>query len=234
MFKLELHCHSRDVSDCATCSAEDEIRIYREAGYSGIVTTNHINRYSFKGLEDAPWEDKVAYFMVGYEKLKAAAGDGFDVLLGCEINLSPLGTLPRELQDSGWTDYVPNDYLVYGVTEDWLLQTGDVRTLSLKALSASAREAGFLIVHAHPFRAGTVMRDPDLFDGYEVYNGGRAQANNDLAEAWSDLRGKIKTSGSDFHHPHDVPTGGILTEERIRDNGTLLRILRSGGYTLVL
>ena len=91
MFKLELHCHSRDVSDCATCSAEDEIRIYREAGYSGIVTTNHINRYSFKGLEDAQWEDKVAYFMAGYEKLKAAAGDGFDVLLGCEINLSPLG-----------------------------------------------------------------------------------------------------------------------------------------------
>ena len=233
MYKLELHCHSRNVSACASCSEEDEIRIYREAGYSGIVSTNHINRYSFVDRRNVSWEEQVACFMEGYANLKAAAGDDFDVLLGCEVNLSPLGTLPRDLQDAGWTDYVPNDYLVYGVTEDWLLKSGDLRRLSLPDLSACVREAGFLIVHAHPFRAGTVMRDPDLFDGYEVYNGGRAQANNDLADAWTDLRGKIKTSGSDFHHAADRPSGGILTEARIRDNETLLRTLRGGNYTLI-
>jgi len=233
MYKLELHCHSGEVSDCATCPAEEEIEIYRRAGYSGIVTTNHINRYTYRRMQDAPWEDKVAFFMAGYEKLKSAAGDDFDVLLGCEINLSPIQALPREFREMGFVDYTPNDYLVYGVTEEWLLKSGDVRCMSLEELSRSVREAGFLLVHAHPFRAGTVMRDPDLFDGYEVYNGGHSVANNDLTDVWTDLRGKIKTSGSDFHHTSDTPSGGILTDLRIRDNETLLRTLRSGEYTLV-
>ena len=234
MFKLELHCHNKEVSACSDCPAEELIRIYREAGYSGIVSTNHINRGTFGNMEDWPWEKKAEHFLAGYEALKTAAGDDFDVLLGCEINLSPVVPLSVELQEQGWSGYIPNDYLIYGVTEEWIRKTGDMRYMSLEALSRSAREAGFLIVHAHPFRSGTVMKDPELFDGYEIYNGNPwHQSNNDLADAWTDLRGKIKTGGSDFHQLSVVPGGGIETEKRIRDNQTLLNVLKSGEYRIL-
>lgn len=234
MYKLELHCHNREVSACSDCPAEKLIEIYRSAGYSGIVSTNHINRGTYQHMEEKSWEEKVDYFMAGFDALRTAAGKGFDVLLGCEINLSPVVPLSRELQEKGWSAYVPNDYLIYGVTEKWLRETGDMRYMPLEELRRRAREAGFLIVHAHPFRVGTVMKHPDLFDGYEVYNGNpRHNSNNDLADAWADLRGKIKTGGTDFHKAEDWPQGGIETKSRIRDNESLLRTLRSGEYQLI-
>lgn len=234
MYKLELHCHSQEVSACSTCPAPQLIDLYRAAGYSGIVSTNHINRGTYKDREDWPWEKKAAHFIAGYEALKRAAGSDFDVLLGCEINLTPVPSLTAEQREQGWQMYVPNDYLVYGVTEDWLLRTGDMRYMTMEELSQSAREAGFLIVHAHPFRCGTHVMDPALYDGYEVYNGNRNHnSHNELANVWADMNGKIKTSGSDFHKPKDEISGGILTRERIRDNETLLRVLRGGDYALL-
>ena len=234
MYKLELHCHSQEVSACSTCPAPQLIQEYREAGYSGIVSTNHINRGTYKAMEDWSWEKKAAHFIAGYEALKKAAGDDFDVLFGCEINLTPVASLTEEQRAQGWQCYVPNDYLIYGVTEDWLIRTGDMRYMTMEELSQSAREAGFLVVHAHPFRCGTHMMNPDLYYGYEVYNGNpRQQSHNELADVWADMNGKIKTSGSDFHKPGDPACGGIVTAERIRDNAALLRVLRSGNYTLL-
>ncbi len=235
MYKLELHCHNREVSVCSNCPAEQLIEIYQKAGYSGLVSTNHINRGTYERLPDWPWEQKAEYFLAGFHALKAAAGGDFDVLLGCEINLSPVEPLPMKWQKQGWRGYIPNDYLIYGVTEEWLIRTGDMRYMPLEELSRIAREAGFLIVHAHPFRTGTVMQDPKLFDGYEVFNGnGWHNSNNDLADALAGMRGKIRTSGSDLHSVGDFPRGGIETEHRIRDNETLLRTLRSGKYHLIL
>lgn len=224
MYQLELHCHTKEVSACSTCPAAVQIARYQAAGYQGLVSTNHINRATFRAMENRSWAEKVAHFMRGFRLLQEAAGDDFDVLLGCEINLTPVG----------WPTYIPNDYLVYGVTEDWLLDAGDVRDLTLEALSEKTHAAGLLLVHAHPFRHGTVMMNEALLDGIEVYNGNiRQNSHNQLAEYWADLNGKIKTSGSDFHWPDDPCLGGIATSERIRDNQTLLRALRGGQYTLL-
>ncbi len=221
MYKLELHCHTSEVSACSQCPAETLIRRYREAGYHGVVSTNHINRGTYQKMEERPWEEKIDYFMHGFHLLKEAAGSDFDVLLACEINLTPVG----------WPAYIPNDYLIYGVTEDWLRSTGDMRVMTLDRLSACAREAGFLIIHAHPFRVGTVMMNPDLLDGYEIYNGNpRHNSHNDLAEVWAKMNGKIMTAGTDFHQPDDPCWGGIETDIRIRDNATLLSTLRGGQY----
>ena len=224
MYRLELHAHNSEVSACARADAKTLIAWYRAAGYQGIVSTNHINGGTFQRMEDAPWADKAAHFLRGWELLKAEAGEDFDVLLGCEINLTP----------EGWPAYIPNDYLVYGVTPDWLLRTGDMRRMKIDELSAAVHEAGMLLVHAHPFRHGTVMQNPDYFDGYEVFNGNlRHDSHNDLADAWAELKHKIKTSGSDYHWADDPCCGGILTETRVRDNGALLQTLRGGQYELI-
>lgn len=223
MYKLEMHCHHREISACATCSADELIMRYRAAGYSGIVSTNHLNGATKLGSDSGTWKEKARYFFHGIEMLKKAAGEGFDVLPGCEVNLTP----------KNWPVFLPNDYLIYGITEEWLISAGDVREMTLDRLCACAREAGLPIIQAHPFRCGTVLMNPDLLDGYETYNGSRHQSYNGLAETWARMNGKIMTSGSDFHYTGDTPSGGILTSERIRHRDDLIKTLFSGNYQLL-
>ena len=222
MYKLEMHTHSKGVSHCADITPAEEVAVLKAAGYHGMVSTNHINLWTFYQMEDATWEEKVHHFMSGYNALKEAAGDDFDVLLGCEINLSE----SRE-------KYLSNDYLVYGVTEDWLLKTGEMLHFTLKQLSDAVREAGLLLVQAHPFRYQTLIMQNSLLDGVEAFNGNAGHDSHDyLAYIWAKKHGLLMTSGSDLHHADGNTNGGILTEERIRDNQKLLEILRSGRYEL--
>lgn len=223
MYKLELHAHSKPVSDCATASAREVIEAYKAAGYQGIVSTNHINFPTFRSMPDASWDEKMDFYMSGYHELVKEAGDDFDVLFGCEINLSKRGQ-----------GYIPNDYLVFGVTEEWLRAMGDVRDFTLKQLSEEVRRAGFLLVGAHPFRYGCVIADDTLLDGVEVYNGNKWHDSHDyLTQLWAEKKNLIQTTGSDFHAPQDLTVGGIETEERITDNEKLLKTLRSGNYRLI-
>ena len=220
MYVLEMHAHCKGVSMCASATPEQVVAAYRAAGYNGIVSTNHINLATFSQMEDAPWADKVEHFMTGYEAMKQAAGDEMDVLLGCEVNLSRVGQ-----------DYLSNDYLIYGVTREWLLSSGDLRRCTLRELSEKVRDAGLLIVQAHPFRCGTLIMDETLLDGVEVYNASATNdSHNDMAEHWAERFHLIKTSGSDYHNPDSAIGGGLITRTRIRTNDDLLSTLRSGCY----
>ena len=57
MYLLEMHCHCAPVSLCASITPEEEIAKYKAAGYSGIVSTNHINRSTFRDMEEKTWEE---------------------------------------------------------------------------------------------------------------------------------------------------------------------------------
>ena len=117
MYLLEMHCHCAPVSLCASITPEEEIAKYKAAGYSGIVSTHHIDRSTFRDMEEKTWEEKTAYFLSAYEKLCRCGREAdIDVLLACEINLTP----------KGWPEYIPNDYLVYGIYHGVLLSTCEV------------------------------------------------------------------------------------------------------------
>ena len=221
MYTLEMHCHTSGPSACSHTGPEELISEYRKAGYNGVVSTNHICLYSFEGMESAPWREKARYFYSCIEALQKSAGPDFDVFPGCEVNLS------KTKQDP-----VPNDYLIYGITEDWLISAGDVRKMTISRLSACVRETGtMLIVQAHPFRKNTVIVDPGLLDGMESYNGSRKyDSDSRTAKIWAAKNGLIMTSGSDFHNVGDRISGGILVRDPVRDMSQLIGILRSGDY----
>lgn len=223
MYKLEMHVHTSPVSHCASVSPEKVIETYRRAGYQGMVLTNHINLGTFTGKEELPWKQKVDFFLEDFYTAKKISGNDFDVLLGAEINFSKIGF-----------EYIPNDYLVYGLTEEWLYNIDDPRNFTLKELSEKTREAGFVLVQAHPFRYGTVIAKDEFLDGVEVHNANiRHNSHNELAELWADMKGLIRTTGSDFHRDGDATTNGIYTSFRIRDNENLLDTLRKGKYSLL-
>lgn len=219
-YLFEMHLHSSEVSRCANVPCEEIAEIYEKLGYDGVVITNHMNPHTFKrvGLEDAPWSEKAEFFLSGYRKLKKLAEGKFTVLLGMEISFYD----------------TPNDYLVYGIDEDFIKSNGDLMALNPKKLSTLAREKDVLFLQAHPFRRDMMITDWKLLDGYEVFNGNpRHYSSNEIAESWARLHDKaIVTSGSDFHEYEDAGMGGIYFKEPILSNDDLLKALKSGSYRL--
>lgn len=219
-YLFEMHTHTKEVSTCAVAFAEDLIESYKDLGYSGFVLTNHLNASTFErvGLDNASWDEKIDHFMKGYEAVRKAAGDHFIILLGFEINFYN----------------TPNDYLVYGATEEFLRSNGDLMAMTPKQFSKLCHDNGILFIQAHPFRRGMKVVDWNILDGYEIFNGNpRHNSNNDISEIWAKKYNKsIVVSGSDFHEIGDAGAGGIYFKNPINNNDDLLRELRNGNYRL--
>ncbi len=223
-FKTELHCHSATVSACAKAKAEEIVQVYLEHGYHSLVLTNHFSRFTFKNkrmgdLSALPWQEKVDYYMSGYHEMLEAADGKLNIIFGCELR----------------SNIDENDYLIYGLDEDFLRRNENLYDVPTAEVSARVREAGFLFLQAHPFRDFMQMVNPSLLDGIEIFNGNPSQdSRNDIARIWQERFGLIGTSGSDFHKVTDGAfAGGILTDEPITSNEQLLRILRSGNFEMI-
>lgn len=214
MYQYELHCHTAGVSKCANVSPEEGARMYIEAGYSGVVVTNHFNKYTFEDLpEGTAWDEVIDYYLSGWQRFRDAAGDRLTVLLGMEIRF-----------DENW-----NDYLVFGVTEEFLRGHPEIIDMTAGEFSALARQEGLLFYQAHPFRSGMTVTEPSFLDGIETYNGHpHHNSRNDIAMMWAEKHGLLQSSGSDFHDPEACGRGGILTQEPIRSQEELLAALRGG------
>ncbi len=218
-YKYELHCHTGEVSMCADAPAAQTVERYKKAGYDGIVITDHFSDFTFSPAEYFNIKKAADRYIKGYKEALSAAGEDFTVLLGMEIRFI----------------LTPNDYLVYGMTEEFIRNSGHLLFSNLKSLSQKVKENGMLLVQAHPFRGYVMRGNPKYLDGVEVFNGKyKKEDENEKSRLWAEKNNlKIVTSGSDYHHPNSKITGGIETDEKIKTNDDLLRILRSGKYRLI-
>lgn len=223
-YKTELHCHSAPVSSCASATPEELVELFVAEGYTTLVLTNHLSRFTYKckakgDLSHWPWETKIDYYMQGYYDLCRAAEGRLNILFGCEFR----------------SNIDENDYLIYGLDESFLRENENLFDLKTAEISALLREMGYLFVQAHPFRNGMQITKPELLDGIEVFNGNPKQdSRNDVARMWAERFSLLQTSGSDCHHIIDgSTTGGILTDFPINSNAQLLEVLLSGNYELV-
>jgi len=224
MFKYELHSHTSECDRDAILSAKELVHLYKEAGYDGMVITDHyIERFyrlwfpeEVKGLTHA---QQVTRWLKGYRTAKEE-GDriGFTVLPGAEVRF----------------DNYPNDYLIYGVHEDFFYTVPRLNELKNIKELLSLMPKDVCVVHAHPFRDDMAVATPPkgLF-GMEVFNGGTEKFRNDLAKQFAEHYNLSPTSGSDIHSLSRLAKGGILTEKRIKTPEDLIDVLRSGSYHLI-
>ena len=126
-----------------------------------------------------------------------------------------------------------NDYLVYGVEEDWLRKQGNLLAVWEKEMYNLMHKQGYLVFQAHPFRPGIRRCNPDYLDGIEVYNGKTGKEQNDKAMAWAKETGKLMISGSDFHVPKNLAKGGIITTKKIKNNADLLDTLKAQDFKMI-
>lgn len=219
MFLFDLHVHTREVSPCGELSAVDLVKTYHARGYSGIVITDHFREQTMMQLPGATWREKVDGFLHGYQ-LAREAGEavGLTVLFGLE---------------SRTADCDRNEFLIYGATRDFLLENEWLCARTLAEISAAVREAGGMIVQAHPFRRGMTLSPPEQVDGIEVFNGRNNYFSTDIAIRMARDRGWHMLSGSDCHSTEEVGRGGILLSERPETMEQLLQALRTDQYAFL-
>lgn len=210
-----MHCHTGCVSRCGRVEPEEIVKLYKEKGYSGIVVTDHYSPLTFR----PNWcpQKQIDFYLSGYRRMKKAAGEDFTILLG--IELRHYGT--------------PNDYLIYGIDEDFLYSSGNLMKPWEKSIYRLCQEKGYILYQAHPFRIGRRRCKPEYIDGIEVYNGKNDKKDNDMAVRWAEQTGKLIISGSDFHTEKELAKGGIITDTPIKTNEDLLRILRAQNFRII-
>ena len=218
--KWELHVHTSETSRCGHVPAEQGVKWYVEKGYTGLVVTDH---YTEKTLRDMPGtpEEKVKTWLHGYE-CACAAGEkyGLRVLFGIEVRL-PANS---------------NDFLVLGAEPEFLSRHTDLNQGTIEHLYETVHSAGALLIQAHPYREDKCYpENPEYLDGVEVFNGTPRHENFngralEFAEKHPNL---IRTSGSDFHRPVELATGGIETDRDIQTGADLCQCLKDGAFTLI-
>ena len=103
-FLYETHMHTCLASACGKSTGKEHARFYKEAGYAGIIMTDHFFGGNTAVPRDLPWEERIRLYWRGYEDAKEE-GDriGLDVFFGIEQN------------------YAGDEYLIYGLTKEYML-----------------------------------------------------------------------------------------------------------------
>lgn len=212
MFKYDVHVHTSEVSQCGHVDARTVARLYKDAGYTGIVITDHYYEAYFQSLGNIDWSSKIDIFLHGYKQaLEEGEKIGLTVIPGMEIRFTE--------------NY--NDYLIYGIDQYFLKTCPKLYLLGLEGFRKEFKDAGLLVYQAHPFRDRMERANPLLLDGIEVFNGNpRHDSRNDLAYNRAKNYSLKMISGSDFHQTQDLAGGGIELSEEINTPAELIKVLR--------
>ena len=132
------------------------------------------------------------------------------------------------------------DFLVFGIDKEWLIQNGgDVAEVSTNEYLNRCRQAGGIVIQAHPFRLARgymnhISLFPDCVDGIEVLNGNPNTLGipNDLAKTYAESMGFFMTAGSDIHDNHSANLCVTELDRKVKDELDLTRALREGNQKL--
>ena len=222
LYRYETHCHANLCSKCAHSTPAEMVRAYKNAGFAGLVLTDHFIHGYTSVDQSLPWQARMQRYFEAYLQARAE-GDklDFDVIFGIE-----------HAHGGG------QEVLVYGIGLEFLLDHPQIETASLEEFAALVHSAGGILIQAHPYRYGgwEVPLRPDLTDGIEVYNAGNDAWKNRMALQKAQQFGCMVTAGADSHAAWEerVGTAGIALPYRISDGQALVQALRNGDHKLVI
>jgi len=205
-YLYETHLHTKESSACGISQGQDYIKRYLDLGYSGIIITDHFYNGNCAIDRNLSWEKWVHGFCRGYEHaLEEGARRGLDIFFGWE-----------ETFDG-------DDYLVYGLDKEWLLEHPEVRYWTRKEQFSEVRRYGGCVVQAHPFRQyfyiNCIHLSSGCVDAVEAANAGNERSFDALAWEYAKKLGLPVTAGSDIHSVLDVRQEtvlGVYLKKRMR------------------
>jgi DNA polymerase III alpha subunit len=198
-YLYETHLHTNRASKCAYSSGPEYIAGYKDKGYSGIIVTDHFYNGNCSVPHNLPWKEWVNRFYRGYEETKEEGEKrGLDVFFGWEETFDTC-----------------DDYLIYGLDKDWLLEHPEVKTWTRGEQYRGVKEAGGCVVQAHPFRQryyiSKVVLSTGCVDAVEAANGGNNESSFDLlAYRYAKKMNKPMVAGTDIHDASNIYFGDIF------------------------
>ena len=215
-FLYETHMHTCLASACGVSTGKEHARFYREAGYTGIIMTDHFFGGNTAINRELPWEERIDLFWRGYEDAKEE-GDriGLDVFFGLEQN------------------YAGDEYLIYGLTKEYMKAHPEMEHWTRRQQLDEVHRVGGCVIQAHPFRMRGYMdriRLGTLFcDGIEAANLGNEQIDDARAYRMGRELNLVMTAGSDNHHSPRPGTYGVELEEKLTDIRDYVRVILGRG-----
>lgn len=211
-FLYETHMHTCQGSACGKITGREQARVYRDAGYTGIIITDHFFGGNTAVNRELPWEERIDLFWRGYEEAKEE-GDriGLDVFFALEQNIHY------------------DEYLIYGLTKKYMKAHPEMEHWTRWQQLEEVHKAGGCVIQAHPFRIRDYMDRIRLglryCDGIEVANAG----NEPLDDARALLYGRefnlVMTAGSDNHCGVNWPLYGVELEKRLTSIDDYVKII---------
>jgi hypothetical protein len=215
----ETHLHTSRGSACASSRGTEYVRRYKEKGYTGIIVTDHFFNGNTCVPRSLPWKEWVKRFCEGYEETREEGErQGLDVFFGWEETFD------------GY-----DDYLVYGLDRDWLLEHPECRSWTRGEQYRAVQAAGGCVVQAHPFRQhyyiSKIILSTKCVDAVEAANAGNHERSYDaLALRYARCLGLPATAGTDMHHADQVLGGdtfGVRLSGKLRDIGAYVSAIKN-------
>ncbi len=235
-YAYETHLHTSEASACAKCPGADMARACREAGYTGIIVTDHFFYGNTAVDRKLPWSEWVEKFCLGYEHAKEE-GDriGLQVFFGWE------------------SCYNATEFLINGLSKQWLLDHPEVKDCTIPEQLELVHKDGGMVVHCHPYREETYIPEirlfPEYIDAVETVNAthvsseSKSHVNPEFdvkALAYAGEHDFPQTAGSDIHVTN-LLYGGMAFARKLEDSKDYIKAvmgrekyaLLSGNETLL-
>jgi len=195
-YRYETHLHTKEASACSVSSAVELVHAYHQAGYAGIIITDHFYHGNTAVDRRLPWKEWVQRFCLGFETAEQEGKKlGLSVFFGWEINFSG------------------DEYLIYGLDKAWLLAHPEVISYDHQKLFSEVNKAGALMVQAHPFRERYYLSEihlhPSVVHAVEVVNAENDEEFDRKAFAYAKQYGLSMTGGSDLHDASKVGASSL-------------------------
>ena len=210
-YLYETHCHSSEASACARNTAVEMAKAHKEAGYTGMILTNHNWGGNTSISREKSWSDFLdAFFAPFYEAEKWGRENDFQVFPGYEAG------------------YDGTEFLIYGIDIGWMHEHPELRDATVEEQFEIIHSGGGIVVHAHPFREAFYIKQirlfPEYIDGVEGVNATHSSpyANepaleyNERALKYAKELGLFITGGSDTHSVN-LLGGGMAFASKLND-----------------
>lgn len=229
--KFETHLHTLPLSVCSRLTAAEAVAKYRKCGFDGMVLTNHYSRRYMEttGASESEW--KKLYVQAFHDFRDEAEKAGMEAFFGAEVTLYlHISPYYKKLYSDEYIMKNYADYLIVGVTDEFILDMPLLCDMSLADLHEVCAHNGMLLIQAHPFRSEQfhAPKDLSLLDGLEINgnlgfpSGPNEQAVLSLARE-HDL---VVTCGGDVHYDWTKLVSATFIPEHVHDSTALAAYLR--------
>jgi hypothetical protein len=222
-YLYETHLHTCEASACAKNTGPEMAKACKEAGYTGIIVTNHAWYGNTCIDRNLPWEEWVDRFEKGYMQAYAwGRENGLQVFFGYE------------------SCYRGTEFLIYGVDCTWLKAHPEIKDAEIAEQYRLVHEAGGMVIQAHPFREAPYIPEirlfPEWVDGVEGINATHSShlsgshncpSFDEKAIAYGKKYSLPLTAGSDVHTV-SLLGGGMAFQRKLKDINDFVRAVQSG------